>query len=194
MNYFMEVAKMRAARLLVGEAAAAVQSEEPDRSISLRTHCQTSGWSLTAQDVFNNVDAHLHRSHGGGPRPHPVAPHQRARRGAGAARRTSPPASPATPSSSSSRRVRHRNVHRPLGRQLLRRAPHPRSRAQGVGAHRGGRASSAAWPRRSRQGIPKLPHRGGRRPHPGAHRLRPLRPWSASTSTAWPRTKRRSIS
>ncbi|MBL4837935.1 MAG: methylmalonyl-CoA mutase, partial [Kordiimonadaceae bacterium] len=54
MNYFMEVAKMRAARLLWAKL---VQEFNPKnaKSLSLRTHCQTSGWSLTAQDVFNNV-------------------------------------------------------------------------------------------------------------------------------------------
>ncbi|KGH46843.1 methylmalonyl-CoA mutase [Modestobacter caceresii] len=54
MNFFMEVAKLRAGRLLwaklVKEAGAT-----KDKSMSLRTHCQTSGWSLTAQDVYNNV-------------------------------------------------------------------------------------------------------------------------------------------
>ena len=54
MNFFMEVAKMRAARADLGEADEAVRPEDP-RSLSLRTHCQTSGWSLAAQDVFNNV-------------------------------------------------------------------------------------------------------------------------------------------
>ena len=54
MNYFMEIAKMRAARMLWAKL---MQPFEPknERSQSLRTHCQTSGWSLTAQDVFNNV-------------------------------------------------------------------------------------------------------------------------------------------
>ncbi len=54
MNFFMEVAKMRAARLLW---ARLVKQFDPtsDKSMSLRTHCQTSGWSLTAQDVYNNV-------------------------------------------------------------------------------------------------------------------------------------------
>ena len=54
MNFFMEVAKMRAARLLWAKL---VKQFDPtsDKSLSLRTHCQTSGWSLTAQDVFNNV-------------------------------------------------------------------------------------------------------------------------------------------
>jgi methylmalonyl-CoA mutase len=54
MNFFMEVAKLRAGRLLwaklVKEAGA-----QKDKSLSLRTHSQTSGWSLTAQDVYNNV-------------------------------------------------------------------------------------------------------------------------------------------
>jgi len=54
MNFFMEVAKMRAARMLWAKL---IKPFEPnkDRSLSLRTHCQTSGWSLTAQDVYNNV-------------------------------------------------------------------------------------------------------------------------------------------
>ena len=55
MNFFMEVAKMRAARLLW---AALMQKEfqpRDARSLSLRTHCQTSGWSLTAQDPYNNI-------------------------------------------------------------------------------------------------------------------------------------------
>ena len=54
MNFYMEVAKLRAARLLWAKL---VKGFEPksDKSLPLRTHCQTSGWSLTAQDVFNNV-------------------------------------------------------------------------------------------------------------------------------------------
>ena len=54
MNFFMEVAKLRAARLLW---ARLVQGFGPKsaKSLPLRTHCQTSGWSLTAQDVFNNI-------------------------------------------------------------------------------------------------------------------------------------------
>ena len=54
MNFFMEVAKLRAARLLWAKLVKQFGPED-DRSLSLRTHCQTSGWSLTAQDVFNNV-------------------------------------------------------------------------------------------------------------------------------------------
>ncbi len=54
MNHFMEIAKMRAARVLWAEI---VRSFNPknEKSMALRTHCQTSGWSLTEQDPFNNV-------------------------------------------------------------------------------------------------------------------------------------------
>ncbi len=54
MNFFMEVAKMRAARLLWAKLIKPFNPKS-DKSLALRTHCQTSGWSLTAQDVFNNV-------------------------------------------------------------------------------------------------------------------------------------------
>ncbi|MFM9939040.1 MAG: methylmalonyl-CoA mutase family protein, partial [Hyphomicrobiaceae bacterium] len=55
MNFFMEVAKMRAARLLWANLIRNEFKPNDDRSLSLRTHCQTSGWSLAAQDVYNNV-------------------------------------------------------------------------------------------------------------------------------------------
>ncbi|XXF80794.1 methylmalonyl-CoA mutase [Myxococcaceae bacterium GXIMD 01537] len=54
MNFFMEVAKMRAARMLWARLLKDF-SPKSDKSLALRTHCQTSGWSLTAQDVYNNV-------------------------------------------------------------------------------------------------------------------------------------------
>ena len=54
MNYFMEVAKLRAARLLWARLLHDLGAKSP-KSMALRTHCQTSGWSLTAQDPFNNV-------------------------------------------------------------------------------------------------------------------------------------------
>jgi len=53
-NYFMEVAKLRAARLLWARLMSQFNPKS-DKSLALRTHCQTSGWSLTAQDVYNNV-------------------------------------------------------------------------------------------------------------------------------------------
>ena len=54
MNYFMEIAKLRAARMLWAKLMKPFKPEN-ERSLSLRTHSQTSGWSLAAQDVFNNV-------------------------------------------------------------------------------------------------------------------------------------------
>ena len=54
MNFFMEVAKMRAARMLWARLVRSFNPKNP-KSMSLRTHSQTSGWSLTAQDVYNNV-------------------------------------------------------------------------------------------------------------------------------------------
>ena len=54
MSFFMEVAKLRAARLLWAETMRGFGPKK-DKSLSLRTHCQTSGWSLAAQDVYNNV-------------------------------------------------------------------------------------------------------------------------------------------
>ena len=54
MNHFMEIAKMRAARLLWAKIVKQFDPKNP-KSLALRTHCQTSGWSLTEQDPFNNV-------------------------------------------------------------------------------------------------------------------------------------------
>jgi len=54
MNFFMEIAKLRAARLLWAKLVQQFDAKNP-KSMSLRTHSQTSGWSLTAQDVYNNV-------------------------------------------------------------------------------------------------------------------------------------------
>ena len=54
MNFFMEVAKLRAARLLWAKLVKGFGAQS-DKSLALRTHTQTSGWSLTSQDVFNNV-------------------------------------------------------------------------------------------------------------------------------------------
>ncbi len=54
MNHFMEIAKMRAARMLWAKIIKQFNPKD-DKSLALRTHCQTSGWSLTEQDPFNNV-------------------------------------------------------------------------------------------------------------------------------------------
>jgi len=54
MNHFMEIAKMRAARMIWAKLIKQFHPKD-DKSLALRTHCQTSGWSLTEQDPFNNV-------------------------------------------------------------------------------------------------------------------------------------------
>ncbi len=54
MNHFMEIAKMRAARMLWSKIVKQFHPKN-EKSLALRTHCQTSGWSLTEQDAFNNV-------------------------------------------------------------------------------------------------------------------------------------------
>jgi methylmalonyl-CoA mutase len=54
MDFFTEIAKMRAARLLWAQLMRGLGAQNP-KSMALRTHCQTSGWSLTAQDIYNNI-------------------------------------------------------------------------------------------------------------------------------------------
>src|SRR5690606_31714718 len=54
MNFFVEIAKMRAARLLWSRIVRSFNPKNP-KSMALRTHCQTSGWSLTQQDPYNNI-------------------------------------------------------------------------------------------------------------------------------------------
>ena len=54
MNYFMEIAKLRAGRILWAKIISEFKPKN-EKSMSLRTHCQTSGWTLTEQDPFNNV-------------------------------------------------------------------------------------------------------------------------------------------
>ena len=84
MNHFMEIAKMRAARMLWAKLVKTLQPKNP-KSLALRAHSQTSGWSLTAQDPYNNVVRTCVEATGRGIRAYAVAAHQRARRGAGAA-------------------------------------------------------------------------------------------------------------
>lgn len=62
MNYFMEVAKMRAARYIWAKIMKSF-NPKTEKSLALRTHCQTSGWSLTEQDPFNNVTRTLIEAH-----------------------------------------------------------------------------------------------------------------------------------
>ena len=103
MNFYLEIAKLRAARLLWWRIMKAFAPKNP-KSLMLRTHCQTSGWSLTEQDPYNNVVRTDDRGDGRGVRRHAVAAHQLVRRGDRAADRLLARASRATRSSSSRKR------------------------------------------------------------------------------------------
>jgi len=101
MNFFMEVAKLRAARLLWARLVKAEGAQNP-KSLSLRTHCQTSGWSLTAQDVYNNVVRTCLEAMAA-TQGHTQSLHTNALDEAWRCRPTSPRGSPATPSCCCSR-------------------------------------------------------------------------------------------
>ena len=167
MNFFMEVAKLRAARFLWAELIKPFEPKKAD-SLSLRTHCQTSGVSLTEQDPYNNVDPHRLRGDGGGAGRHAVAAHQLLRRGDRAAdagllaHRAQHAAHPAA-------RDRRHQGRRSAGRQLLRRGadrePDRRGaqadrRGRGAGRHdQGGRGRHAQDAHRGGLGAPPGPHR-----------------------------------
>ena len=163
MNFFMEVAKLRAARLLWAKLVQASSSPKDPRSLALRTHSQTSGWSLDRAGRVQQRRPHLHRGHGRDPRPHPVAAHQRARRGPGAADRLLGPDRAQHPAVHPAGE-RHHPHDRSLGRQLLRRAPDlttwPRARLE---PHRGGRGRGRHGARPSSRACPSC---ASRRPRP----------------------------
>jgi methylmalonyl-CoA mutase len=156
MNFFMEVAKMRAARLLWAKLLTQFNPKDP-RSLSLRTHCQTSGWSLTAQDVYNNVMRTTIEAMAA-TQGHTQSLHTNALDEA-----------LALPTDFSARIARNTQLF--LGRLVLCRAAHPRSRRQGLGSHPGGRG-----PRRygesNRGRRPQTADRGSLRQDPGKDRRR----------------------
>ena len=175
MNYFMEVAKQRAGAPALGQAdARRVRSPNDARSLMLRAHTQTSGWSLAAQDVFNNVartTVEAMAAVGGQTQ---------------SLHTNSLDEAIALPTDFSARISRNTQLflqlesrrhphHRPLGRQLLRRAPDPRPGGPRADPHRRGRGAGRHG-QGDRRGPAAAPHRGGRRPHPGAHRRRPPDP------------------
>jgi len=120
MNFFMEVAKMRAARLLWAKLLKTVQSERP--ALTVAAHALPD-FGLVADGAgrLQQCDAHHDRGDGRDPRPHPIAAHQCARRGAGAADRFLRPHRPqyATVPAAGER---HQPHHRSLGRLVLCRA------------------------------------------------------------------------
>jgi hypothetical protein len=165
MNFFMEVAKLRAARMLWAKLIRQFDPKNPKSHVA--AHPQPD-LRLVADRAgrLQQRRAHLHRGDGRDAGPHPVAAHQRARRGARPAHRLLRPhraQHPALPAAGN----RHHPGHRPVGRQLLRRAADPRPREAGLGAHPGGRGAPAAWPRPSRPASPRC---ASRRPPPAPRR------------------------
>ena len=137
MNYFMEIAKLRAARLLWAKLVASFGATNP-KSLSLRTHSQTSGWSLTAQDVYNNVVRTCVEAMAA-TQGHTQSLHTNALDEA-----------LALPTDFSARIARNTQLllqqesghdahRRPVGRLGVRRAADPRARRPRLGAHPGGR-------------------------------------------------------
>ena len=169
MNFFMEVAKLRAGRLLWSELVAEFDPKSP-KSLSLRTHSQTSGWSLTAQDAFNNV-ARTCIEAMAATQGHTQSLHTNALDEA-----------LALPTDFSARIARNTQLllqqesgtttaDRPVGRLVLRGVADPSAGGAGPRPHRRGRRARRHGPGH-RRGHPQAAHRGGRRAHPGPHRLR----------------------
>ena len=153
----------------VGPAGARVRAAEPQ--VAQPAHPQPD-LRLVADRPgrLQQRRAHGDRGDGRDPGPHPVAAHQRPRRGDRAADRLLGPdrAQHPAPAAAGERYDGH---DRPVGRLLLRGAADPRPRRARLGAHPGGRAGRRHG-RRDRAGHPQDAHRGGRRPHPGPDRLR----------------------
>ncbi len=170
MNFFMEIAKMRAARLLWAKLMQELGAKDA-RSLSLRTHCQTSGWSLTAADIFNNVTRTMIEAMAA-TQGHTQSLHTNALDEA-----------LALPTDFSARIARNTQLllqlesnttqaDRSLGRQPLCRKADRRPRGARVGAYRGDRETRRHG-QGHRGGIAEAAHRGSRRPHASPHRLRP---------------------
>ena len=173
MNFFMEVAKLRAGRLLWSELVAQFDPKSA-KSLSLRTHSQTSGWSLTAQDAFNNV-ARTCIEAMAATQGHTQSLHTNALDEA-----------LALPTDFSARIARNTQLvlqqesgtTRPIdpwARLVLRGVADPSARAAGPRPHRRGRRARRHGPGDQRR-HPQAAHRGGGRAHPGPHRLRCSQP------------------
>ena len=165
MNFFMEVAKMRAARLLWAKLLTQFNPKDP-RSL-LAAHALPD-FRLVADRAgrLQQCDAHHHRGDGGNARPHPVAAHQCARRGLGAADRFLG-ADRAQHAIVPAAGKRHQPHHRSLGRLVSMSNGSPAISRQRPGATSRKSKRSAAWPRRSR---PACRNCGSRKPPPRRRR------------------------
>ena len=151
----------------VGEAGAAVRAEEPE--VAVAAHALPDlGLVADRAGRLQQRHPHLRRGDGRDPGAHPVAAHQRAGRGAGAAHRLLRPHRPQHPAAAAAG-VGHHAGDRPVGRQLLRRAADLRPGPPGVGAHRGGRGGRRDGRRPSTPASRSCASRRPRRaPRPGS--------------------------
>ncbi len=170
MNFFMEVAKMRAARLLWAKLMKPFNPKDA-RSLSLRTHCQTSGWSLTAQDVYNNVIRTAIEAMAA-TQGHTQSLHTNALDEALALPTDFLGADRAQYADLPATGIRHLPRRRSLGRLAFRRTAHLRACEGGLGAYRGGRIARRHG-EGDRSGHSEAAHRGGGGENAGANRLRP---------------------
>jgi hypothetical protein len=168
MNFFMEVAKLRAARLLWAEADAEEFRAE-GCALAVAAHpLPDVGLVAHRAGPVQQHRPHHDRGDGGDPRPYAVAAHQFLRRGAGAADGSFRPHR-AQHAAHPAEGERHDAHHRSVGRLGLCRAPHARPRRPRHGPYRGGR--EAGWyGRRRRKGHSETAHRRSGRSNPGAHR------------------------
>ena len=170
MNFFMEVAKLRAARVLWARLMKEFDPKDP-RSSSLRAHCADLGLVARRPGRVQQRRPHLHRGDGGDAGPHPVAAHQCARRGAGVADRLLGPDRPQHPDRAAAGK-RHHPHRRSVGRLVLCRAADAGADAKGLGPHPGGRgAGRHGQGHRGRHS--QAADRGGLGQDPGADRRRP---------------------
>ena len=161
MNFFMEIAKLRAARLLWHRVMSPVRPEEA--AVAHAAHpLPDLGRVAHRAGSVQQRRAHRRRGHGRGARRHPEPAHQRLRRGARPAHRDQRPHRPQHPADPR-RGDRHHPRGRSARRQLLHRGAHRRPGHQGVGAHRGGRGA-----RRHDQGrrVRACPSSASRSPRP----------------------------
>ena len=181
MNFFMEVAKLRAAAPALGQPRVRISMRRTRNRSALRTHSQTSGWSLTAQDVFNNV-ARTCVEAMAATQGHTQSLHTNALDEA-----------LALPTDFSARIARNtqlllqqesgttRVIDPWGGSYYVERLTH--DLAERAWTHIQEVEDAGGMAKAIEAGPAQAPHRGGRRPHPGPHRLRAASPSSASTST-----------
>ena len=173
MNFFMEVAKLRAGRLLWSELVAKFDPQKREIAVAAYSFADIRLVADGAGSVQQRR-AHVYRGDGRNAGPHAVPAHQRARRGARTAHRLLCPHRPQHPASAAAG-VWHHAADRSLGRFVLRRMADTPAGREGPRTHRRGRRARRHGAGDQRR-HPETAHRGGGRAHAGPHRLRASSP------------------